>query len=113
MILMVYLVLLNLITSYRLFKDDYYNTVQKSIQFLIVWSLPLVGSLVVSYFLHEEIDTRKKYPLMARIVAGIFMLKLTKDAYGVGYPSSMNDNGTDDCVGFMETSCGDGGCGGE
>ena len=109
----VYIALLNLITSYRLFRDDYYNTLQKSTQYLLVWSLPIVGSFIVIHFLHEEIDVSKKYPWIVRIVAWIFILKLTKDVNGTGYPSSMNDNGGNDCIGFMNTSCGNGGCGGD
>ena len=112
-VVIVYIVLLNLITSYRLFRDDYYTTWQKSTQYLLVWSLPIVGSFIVIYFLHEEIDVSKKYPWIVRVVAGLFMLNLTKDAYVTRYSSSMNDNGGNDCIGFMETSCGDGGCGGD
>jgi len=108
-----YIVLLNLITSYRLFRDDYYNTLQKSTQYLLVWSLPIVGSFIVIHFLHEEIDVSKKYPWIVRIVAGLFMLKLTKDVNGIGYPTSMNDNGENEGTGFIKTSCGDGGCGGD
>jgi len=112
-IFFIYIVLLNIITSYRLFRDDYYTTWQKSIQYLLVWSFPIVGSSIVIYFLHEEIDASKKYPWIVRVVARLFMLNLTKDAYVTRYSSSMNDNGGNDCIGFMETSCGDGGCGGD
>ena len=110
----IYIVLLNLVTSYRLFRDEYYNTLQKSMQYLFIWCLPIAGSFAVAFFLNQDMQKKRKYPWIVRVVAGLFMVKLVKDTHGFGYPSSMNDNGGyDGSVSFMETSCGDGGCGGD
>jgi len=48
-ILFIYLVLLNGITSYRLINNDYYSAIQKTI-----WFLPVVGILSVALFLNQE-----------------------------------------------------------
>jgi len=115
-VLIVYIILLNIITSYRLFRDDYYTILQKSIQYVLIWLLPFLGSFTVAFFLSQEINTDKKYPWIAKVIAGFFMVKLTKNAHGFGYPSSMNDNGGyDDGVGYHRCDgFGDGGgCGGD
>ena len=111
-VLIVYIVLLNIITSYRLFKDDYYNGVQKSMQYLLIWCLPIVGSFPVAFFLSQDMDRNKKYPWIVRAVTGLFMIKLVKDTQGFGYPSSMNENGGCDGTGFHHCGGDGGGCGG-
>ena len=112
-IAIVYMVLFDVITSYRLYADEYYNQIQKTLQYLLIWVLPLVGSFTVAFFLRQDIAPNKKYPWIVRVVAGLFMIKLTKDANGLGYPSSMNEYGGCDGSSSGHYGCsGDGGgCG--
>jgi hypothetical protein len=45
-----YLVLLNVVTTYRLLREDNYET----IQFILLWILPLLGALLVTFFLNQS-----------------------------------------------------------
>jgi uncharacterized protein YacL len=49
-----YLVLLNVVTTYRLLREDNYETIQKTIQFILLWILPLLGALLVTFFLNQS-----------------------------------------------------------
>ena len=46
-----YVILLNLIASYRVLHDEFYTPIQKTVQTLFIWLLPLIGAITVSYFL--------------------------------------------------------------
>jgi len=49
-----YLVLLNIVTTYRLLKMGDYEISQKVIQFILLWILPFFGTLLVTYFLNQS-----------------------------------------------------------
>jgi hypothetical protein len=99
-IFVIYVVLLSLFASYRLLKDEYYNPFQKSIQLLIIWFLPLLGSVVVAYFNAEEKrelkGIYKKLSWLSRLGAALFCIKLYSkremycidNGYDMGYCGS-------------------------
>jgi hypothetical protein len=106
-----YVLLLNLIASYRLYRDELYAPWQKRVQFLIIWLLPLLGGLIVSVLLNRTLEPQIRMPKYLKWVGSFFLLGgLNKQN---GYPSSTNDYG--DCTGGVDPGyhCGaDGGCGG-
>ena len=91
-ILIIYLVVLNLFTSYRLLNDDYYDRMQKSIQMFIVWILPFFGAILIAHFNTKEkiklAGIYKRLSLVSRFVAMIFFIKLyskkESNTYGGG-----------------------------
>ena len=48
-----YLVLLNVVTTYRLLKSEDYETIQKVVQFILLWTIPLLGVTLVIFFLNQ------------------------------------------------------------
>ena len=46
--------IINLYVTYKLYKSDYYEKHQKIYQTLIIWLLPILGFLIVMYFLSED-----------------------------------------------------------
>jgi len=78
-ILATYVVVLNTITAYRLFKDEDYNITQKLMQFLVIWIVPIFGSFLVAHFINQKVESDKKYFFLIRAVAGLFAIRLTKE----------------------------------
>jgi hypothetical protein len=105
-----YVLLLNLIASYRLYRDELYEPWQKGVQFLLIWLLPLLGGMIVSVFLNRTLESQIQMPKYLVWAGGLFFLNNNSMQ---GYPSSMNDYG--DCIGGVDLGyhCGvDGDCGG-
>ncbi len=112
-----YVVLLNMVTSYRLLRDEVYSLLQKTVQMLFVWFVPLIGAVTVSYFLNQIPKPAKQWWQRNWLTAGVLSLLLhiryarTKPD---GYPNSMNTYGPD--VSGEQYHCegvgGDGACGG-
>jgi len=108
-----YVLLLDLITSYRLYKDELYEPWQKAVQFVIIWMLPLLGAFFIAVLLNRTVDATVKLPKYFRWIGGLFLLSNNHTMQG--YPSSMNDYGDHNGAGG-DFGChgGDGGgCGGE
>jgi len=103
-IFIIYLVVLNLFTSYRLLKDDYYDSIQKSIQMLLIWLVPLLGAMVVAHFnTKEKVKLKgiwKKLSWLSRVGAAFFFIKL----YSKREMLVMENNYSDYCEGWYETS---------
>jgi len=82
-IFFIYIVLLNCITTYRLVNSDCYDTVQKSIQFLIIWMIPLIGVLIIASFLNQiplELNSFwKKYSKTAKYLSMPFFIAIKKN----------------------------------
>ena len=103
-IFIVYLAIVNLFISYRLIKDEYYNPIQKSIQLLIVWLVPLLGAMIVSHFNTEEKrelkGIYKKLSWLSRLVAALLFIKL----YSKRETLTIENNHADYCEGWYETN---------
>ncbi len=107
----IYVFLLNLLTSYRLYKDELYEPWQKAVQFLVVWLVPLVGGMFSAVMLNRTLSSEVDMPKYLAWLGVLFFLTNNSTQ---GYPSSMNDYS--DYGGGVEPGChvGDGGgCGGE
>ncbi len=50
------LITFNLLTSYKIITAVFYNRFQKIVQLLIMWLIPLIGFLIVAYFLKDEMS---------------------------------------------------------
>ncbi len=59
LIALILLIILNIFVSYNLLKDDYYEKKQKIIQFLIIWLIPIIGGLIVLFFMNREEKTNR------------------------------------------------------
>ena len=112
-IFMIYILLLNILTTYRIYKDELYEPWQKAVQFLLIWCVPLIGALLIASMLNRTSFSEIKLPNYLGWLGGIFFL--SDHSTQKGYPSSMNDNG--DLTGGVEPGCymsaDSGGCGGE
>jgi len=115
-----YVVLLNTVASYRLLLDEVYTPVQKTVQLLFVWLIPLVGAVTVSYFLNLLPKPAEKWWQRHWLSAGLLSLLLHiryAHAKQDGCPGSMNDHGPD-VAGWCGNDYrgdgfgGDGACGG-
>ena len=99
-----YLVVLNIFTSYRLIKDEYYTSIQKSIQLLIIWFVPLFGAMIVAYFNTEEKRKSKgiykKLSWLSRVGAALLFIKL----YSKREILTIENNHADYCDGWYETN---------
>lgn len=75
-----YLVILNIVTTYRLFKSEDYEINQKIIQFILLWTIPLLGVLVVTFFLNQEpiilSDKMKRYKIILQILLFLWLIKI-------------------------------------
>ncbi|WP_294966968.1 hypothetical protein [Sulfurimonas sp.] len=75
-----YLVLLNIVTTYRLLKIEDYKVTQKIIQFILLWTIPLIGVLIVSLFLNQEpiVLSKKmqKYKIILKILLFPWLIKI-------------------------------------
>ena len=103
-IFIIYLTIVNLFTSYRLIKDEYYNPIQKSIQLLIVWLVPFLGAMIVSHFNTEEKrelkGIYKKISWLSRVGAALLFIKL----YSKREILIIENNHADYCDGWYETN---------
>ena len=92
----VYLLLLNIVTSYRVFKSDSYSLLQKIFQFFLIWLLPLIGSIIVASFLNSlsntSISIAKKHPMISSLLAFLFFIEFKQIS---GFPSNSNLGGPD------------------
>ncbi|CAA6822052.1 MAG: Unknown protein [uncultured Sulfurovum sp.] len=84
-IFITYVLLVSLVTTYRLMHDDFYNIKQKIIQLFIIWLLPLVGSAIVAWFLNENSSEPegiwKKYPKISNLLGKIFFIEVKKNHF--------------------------------
>jgi len=53
-ILLSYVAIVNIVTTYRLIFCDIYEVSQKLLQLLLIWLLPLIGSVIVASVLNTE-----------------------------------------------------------
>lgn len=53
-LLVTYLLVFNIVTTARLIKSDFYTSMQKLFQLLLIWFLPLIGATLISHFLNDE-----------------------------------------------------------
>ena len=98
-----YLVLLNIVTTYRLIKSEDYEVSQKLIQFILLWILPLLGTLVVTFFLNQEpivlSEKMSKFRIILKILLFTWFIKVVfqrknNSLHGVsneGHGAEVND----------------------
>ena len=93
-VFIVYMLLLNIITSYRLYIDDGYDKWQKIAQAFMVWLIPLFGAMFVSLMINRDIHFKEKnyaeVPRILAMVGYIFFVETPRENIS-GYDSSMND----------------------
>jgi len=99
-----YLILVNIFTTYRLLKDDYYNVVQKGMQLMIIWFIPLIGAMIVGHFNTQE-KTKlkgiwKQYSWLSRLGGALFFVKI----YSKKEMIHIHNNHADYCDGWYETN---------
>ena len=51
----------NTYTSYRMFKSDGYETLQKVFQFVMIWCIPFIGMFMVLFFLNDVYSSTTGY----------------------------------------------------
>ena len=120
-ILASYLLLLNIVVSIRIVRDDTEELWRKVLFVFLVWIVPFFGAFFISLLLNA-ISYKPKgwwlsHPAVTRFVTTLFIIKISHPKTFAGYPSDANNygwyNGAWDggwhCDGF-----GDGGaCGGD
>ena len=81
LIILLYLLIINIITTIRLIKSDEYEISQRVIQTLLIWLLPLIGIFMVSHFLNDNPivvkDNWIKY-FIIKILLIPFLIKVIK-----------------------------------
>ena len=75
-----YLVLLNVVTTYRLLKTEDYESIQKIVQFIFLWTIPLIGVSIVTFFLNQvPIVLNKKmqkYKVILKVLLFPWLIKI-------------------------------------
>jgi hypothetical protein len=70
-----YVAILNVTATYRLWRDESYDLFQKSVQTLLIWSLPFVGALLVSVMMNRaKIALRTPPPFWQRFIGALFFI---------------------------------------
>ena len=109
-----YLFLLNLVTTWRVLRDDTADGQQKILQTFIIWGVPVLGAVITALMLNRTEPARREAPsLLLRMLAACFFVTFPVKRPG-NYPSSLNDYGPTVGEGWWDGGCGlDGGaCGG-
>ena len=100
-IVLVYALLLNIVISYRMMKDDYYEVWKKVLFGIFIWLLPFIGSRVISFLL-EPVTVRGwwlKHLGVTRLVTSLFFIEINyKKSFHMvdssnGYDAAVADNG--------------------
>ena len=92
-----YLLILNVIATIRLSKSELNEKTQKIFQTILIWILPLIGSVIVSMLLnqYEPMESKKKNVIKS-ILFFIFIVKIKKDKQkeyqGYGERNLANDD---------------------
>lgn len=93
-----YIILLNIVTSYRLYISTDYELFQKTIQIIIIWVIPFLGAILISFFLNQIpiVLTKKykKFSLLLRILFFPFMIKIEKRKGNFYYDGSNENYGS-------------------
>ncbi|SFV53684.1 hypothetical protein MNB_SM-4-387 [hydrothermal vent metagenome] len=75
-----YLILLNIVTTYRLLKAEDYEVTQKTIQFILLWTIPFLGVLIVTFFLNQEpiilSEKMQKYKIILKVLLFPWLIKI-------------------------------------
>ncbi len=79
-----YLVLLNIVTTYRLLKTENYEVSQKIIQFVLLWAIPFFGVFIVTFFLNQDpiVLNKKiqKFRIILKILLFPWLIKIKSSA---------------------------------
>lgn len=107
-LVIIYIVIFNFVTTYRLIKTDMYDTIQKIFQTIIIWLLPLLGAAGITSFLNDEpivlSEKMSKYILIWKFLFLPFMIKFkTKLDDDIG---NYNTGGNDVYAGAESTGGG-------
>jgi len=88
----IYLLLLNIIATYRLSKSELTEKPQKVAQSILIWGLPLVGAVFISMFINEdEPVTLKSKNILLKILLFMFFAKIKKDKNQKKKPKGYSD----------------------
>jgi len=92
-IIVIYIITLNIVTTIRVLKSEYYTKIQKIIQIFLIWFLPIVGVTLVIIFLNMETISINKVSFSKKLFYFLFFIKI-KDSYKIK-KDSYNMNGSD------------------
>jgi len=101
---------INIVASYHLLRAQYYDNMQKSVQLLIIWLLPVVGSVLVMFFIIEQPTAPSKGIEPPSRILQIIMLSFMLDSFNTSENAS---NGTTSDGGFVDGVDGGNGDGGD
>jgi hypothetical protein len=105
---------LNFVASYHVLNVDSLEKDQRIYQLLIVWLIPMLGSVIIASFHLSDKDyvrDQKKIKTPGSAIINLFVFITFAKVGSSGYISGANDDGGIDTGGY--DSAGDGGGGGE
>lgn len=112
-IILLYLFVINIVTTIRLLKSNEHEVFQKAIQVLLIWLLPIVGILLVSHFLNDNpiiIKDNLTIYFIIKILLFPFLIKVIKvPKEHYNDISSSNNIPIDDVSGYSGGSFSSGG----
>lgn len=101
-----YLVLLNIVTTYRVLKTGYYESTQKIVQLIFLWTIPLIGVSTVTFFLNQApiVLNKKmqKYKIILKILLFPWLIKIESNGNkdignsNAGYQADFGSSGGGD-----------------
>jgi len=104
-----YLVLINTVTSYRLLKSHELELYQKIIQLILLWLIPIIGVLMVTFFINQHPTVLNKNLKMFKMILKILSIPLfikivfKEDKWAVDNSSNQSHVGE----GFVDIGSGD------
>ncbi len=113
-IVSIFVLYLNVVASYHVFKVDSLEKDQRIYQLLIVWLIPILGSVIIASFHLSDKDyvrDQKKIKTPGSSIINLFVFITFAKMGSSGYIPGANDGGGIDPGGY--DSGADGGGGGE
>ena len=89
-----YTFILNMVTTIRVYYEDYYQGWQSVLIIMIIWLIPLLGAMSVAFFLNATplflSGVWAKNPRFSHFFGWLFLINIPHKRYE-GYPDSSND----------------------
>ena len=102
----IYLILLNVIISYRVLHDEFYTPIQKTVQALFIWLLPLIGAITVSYFLVPKPADKwwQRHWLSAGLLSWFFQIRFAQEKSN-RHSGNVDNSGSDIDGNYKDHHC--------
>ncbi len=93
--LLIIIFYINIVASYHLLCAHCYDSIQKSIQLLIIWLVPIIGGIVVMAFIVEQPTARVDGSRSASRIMHMLLLSFLLDSTNTTNDGVSNETSSD------------------